>query len=142
MIKIIKSLSLSLSYSVPLSLSLSQHLRPTHPPTLTSLTQADPSPKQPIHIFDPRLRPVLHLNAHPTPNHAPPIHVSNLTPLLRPDHCFGFPPIRPMPPPSPPSQRSLNVDQTIALVFRRSDPSTSDPLLFRRSNPHQHCPPH
>ena len=51
------------------------------------------------------------------------------------------PRLRPIPLPSPPSQRSPNTDQTIALVFCWSDPSASDSLLFRRLDPRRNCPP-
>ena len=132
-----------LSLSITPCLSLFQSLSPIY-----------------LKVSDPRLhRP-------PKPTRAPsrrsmsPTHdsaqssISTLT-QRRSDHCFGFPLIRPirlrpnslplirpMPSPSPPSQRSPNATQTIALVFRRLDPSALDPLLFLRSNPRQHCPPH
>ena len=116
MIKIIKSLSLSLSLSHS---HISVSTSPTH--AFADLNVTDPSPKSPIHISDPCLRPILHLNAHLTPNHAMPIHISNPTPPPRPllwfsanqthastqssismltqcqsDHYFGFPLIRPI----------------------------------------------
>ena len=116
MIKIIKSLSLSLSHS-----HISVSTSPTH--ASAGLNVTNPSPKPLIHISDPYLCPILHLNAHLTPNHAMPIHISNPTPPPRPLLWFS-------------------ADQTITLVFRWSDPSTSDPFLFQRSNPRRHYPLH
>ena len=72
-IKIIKSASLSLSLPGPLSFSVTlaslslsiTSCSLTH--TFASLNGTGLSPKPLIHVSDPRLRSVLHLNAHLTP---------------------------------------------------------------------------
>ena len=122
-----KNLFLSVDQNDKKSFSLSGHSHisvstsPTH--ASAGLNVTNPSPKPLIHISDPYLCPILHLNAHLTPNHAMPIHISNPTPPPRPLLWFS-------------------ADQTITLVFRWSDPSTSDPFLFQRSNPRRHYPLH
>ncbi|KAK7856464.1 hypothetical protein CFP56_023179 [Quercus suber] len=75
-----------------------------------------PKPTQPkplIHVSDPRLHLVLHLNAYPTPIR-PLLWFLPIRPIrLKPT---SLPPIRPTPPPSPLSQCSPNADRTIALL--------------------------